>query len=88
MALTITKLTRIPLAEKGAMVIVTILGDGATSTVTAKSIGLQRVVIGMLINNDEATPTYLTAAGLSGTTLTKTDAFESSKTMTLIAIGF
>jgi len=88
MALTITKYTRIPLAERGAMVIATIKGDGSATTVTAKSLGLERVVIGMLINNDEATPTYLTATGCYGTTLTKTDAFESAKTMTLIAIGF
>jgi hypothetical protein len=88
MALTITQRVRIPLSDGNALYVATVLGDGAATTITAAQVGFVRFNIAFLVNNDEATFTPLTAAGSYGTTLTKTDAFESAKTVTLIAIGY
>jgi len=86
MALTFVERAFIPLAEGNTLVAFEITGDGTATTVTAVQIKLNRVKFAFIINIDEATPSVLSTN--NGTTLTYGAAFESTKKVLLVAIGF
>lgn len=86
MALTFTERGIVPLSEGKMLVAFEITGDGSTTNVSAVSLKLQRVSFSFLANIDEATFTPLSTN--TGTTLTKADAFESTKKVLLVAVGY